>query len=300
MTLSPTYQQRQFHRKKIVQAQRFIRKHHQSDISLDDISSAAASSPFHFSRIFLSYTNETVFSFLRRVRVLKSLKLLQDYPDMSITDIGANVGYETSSAFNKVFKKVTNKSPSEFRNLGKEQQARLIYLISRPNLKKDTIMTFNTNYDIVTRKESHFVYFEDKGPFQEIAAPLWQKLIPLLPSIKQDLIEEYVGMGIINTDNTGEEIMIYHAGLIVKENAKSSILETNKELKYRAVPSGKYAKFIHIGPYPLIWEAFNRSFQTLIEQKVALRKEYAIENYLNDPAVTPENELLTEILIPIE
>jgi effector-binding domain-containing protein len=34
------------------------------------------------------------------------------------------------------------------------------------------------------------------------------------------------------------------------------------------------------------------------ETKIQLRDDYAIENYLNDPDSTPEDQLVTEILIP--
>jgi len=30
-----------------------------------------------------------------------------------------------------------------------------------------------------------------------------------------------------------------------------------------------------------------------------LRPEFCIENYLNDPKITPEKELLTELLVPV-
>ena len=70
-------------------------------------------------------------------------------------------------------------------------------------------------------------------------------------------------------------------------------------MRHRAVKSGKYARFVLTGPYAQIWIAFDRIFQTLAEAKVALRPEFCIENYVNDPRVTPEDELRTELLVPI-
>jgi effector-binding domain-containing protein len=34
------------------------------------------------------------------------------------------------------------------------------------------------------------------------------------------------------------------------------------------------------------------------EMKIQLRDDFAIENYVNDPDSTPEDKLVTEILIP--
>jgi len=53
------------------------------------------------------------------------------------------------------------------------------------------------------------------------------------------------------------------------------------------------------GPYSQIWMAFSQIFRTLAEGGVRLREDFCIENYVNDPKVTPEDQLQTEILIPI-
>jgi effector-binding domain-containing protein len=45
-------------------------------------------------------------------------------------------------------------------------------------------------------------------------------------------------------------------------------------------------------------EASRRVFQIVSERKIQLRDDFCIENYANDPRVTPEPELITQILIP--
>ena len=109
----------QFHRSQIGRAQRFIRRHLSEPISLTQIAREAGSSEFHFARLFLAYTTETPFDFLRRIRLINALRMLQDDPEGSITEIALSIGYETPSAFNKVFKKTLELSPRDFRNLGK-------------------------------------------------------------------------------------------------------------------------------------------------------------------------------------
>ena len=70
-------------------------------------------------------------------------------------------------------------------------------------------------------------------------------------------------------------------------------------MQQRSIEAGKYARFVLTGPYAHIGAAFNRIFQTLAGKQVALRPEFCIENYLNDPRTTPESELKTELLVPI-
>jgi DNA gyrase inhibitor GyrI len=79
----------------------------------------------------------------------------------------------------------------------------------------------------------------------------------------------------------------------------SGIDKTKVGLRHRAIKSGKYARFVLTGPYAQIWTAFDTMFKRLAEQKVELRPEFCIENYVNDPQVTPEDQLKTELLIPV-
>lgn len=65
-------------------------------LTLDEIAREAGASPFHFVRIFLAYTGETPFDFLRRVRLITAVGMLQEDPAGSITEIALSVGYGNS------------------------------------------------------------------------------------------------------------------------------------------------------------------------------------------------------------
>ena len=89
--------------------------------------------------------------------------------------------------------------------------------------------------------------------------------------------------------------MIYQAGVaLASEPGKLP-----DGMRHRAIKSGKYARFLLTGPYSHIWMAFDRIFKTLADKKVELRPEFCIESYLNDPRVTPEDQLKTDLLVPI-
>ena len=45
-------------------------------------------------------------------------------------------------------------------------------------------------------------------------------------------------------------------------------------------------------------EACGRVFEIVAEKKIPMRDDYCVENYTNDPRTTPEEQLVTEILIP--
>ena len=288
-------QQSQFHRSQIGRAQRYIRLHLDEPLTLLNIAREAGSSSYHFARLFLAYTGETPFDFLRRIRLATALRMLQEDLEGPITEIALGVGYETPSAFNKVFKKTLALSPSEFRNLGKEKQMTLVYLLSKPRIQKEIEMNLTPNFEIVSRPTTHYLFLERRGPFAEVAPPTWNEFFLLLDGqVEQNAIVEHMGLSGMDRKATGEDAMIYQAGITLRRAPGRPI----KGLQYRKIESGKYARFVLIGPYAHIWAAFDYIFKTLAGKGVKLREEFCIENYLNDPKVTPEDELKTELLVP--
>jgi effector-binding domain-containing protein len=69
-------------------------------------------------------------------------------------------------------------------------------------------------------------------------------------------------------------------------------------LEYSKFEGGKYSRFVLTGPYPNLPQACGRVFEIVSERKLKLRDDYCIENYATDPRTTPEEQLVTEILIP--
>ena len=298
MTRKRKPMQSQFHRSQIGRAQRFIRLHMAAPLSLNKIAREAGASPFHFGRIFLAYTGETPFDFLRRIRLITAVRMLQEDPRGSITEIALSVGYETPSAFDKAFKQKLGISPREFRNLGKEEQFTLVYRLANPSERTELDMKLNMSLkpEIVTRPAMHCVYLERTGPFAETAPPTWDAFFPLMTGkLDQEAIREYLGLTTLDKTKPGEEAMIYEAGVGLASKPK----EIPKGLQYRKIDAGKYAEFRLTGPYQQVWIAFDQIFRTLAESRTRLREGFCIENYLNDPKITPEDQLLTAILIPI-
>ncbi len=285
-----------FHYSQIGRAQRFIRMNSTKDLNLKKIAQEAGSSTFHFGRLFMSYTGETTFTYLRRIRLLNALKILQEDSECSVTEVALSVGYETPSAFNKVFKSFFKMSPSEYRNIGKAQQDALIYDLSINPKEKEMPMNLTEKPEFVTRPAIHLLYVEKSGIFQEVAMPTWYELIPLVDKhVNKETITEYLGLSNMDTNGKDEASMHYDAGVGVNEKPKS----IPKGLKYKSVAGGKYAKFILVGPTNGVWGALEKIFKVLAENKIKLRDGACIENYLSNPEIVPENELVTELLVPV-
>jgi AraC family transcriptional regulator len=156
-------------------------------------------------------------------------------------------------------------------------------------------MALTSQFDVVARPAAHFIFLEKRGPFAETAPSAWGALFPTMgEQVDHKNIKEVLGLGRIERTQTGEEAMIYQAGVTVGSAPETPL----RGLQYKKIESGKYARFLLKGPYSQIGAAFSKIFQTLAEQRVALREDFCIEKYLNDPRVTAEDQLLTELLIP--
>lgn len=287
--------QSHFHRSQVRRAQRYIRLHFAEPMSLDRLAREARSSSYHFARLFNAYVGETPFEFLRRLRLVTALRMLQEDPQVRVTEIALSIGYDTSASFNKAFRKLLEMNPGDFRKLGKERQDEVIYALSRPRPLKEITVNLSLNFETVTRPLTHYIFLEKHGPFAEVAPPLWNDLQPLLRHLNQQQIREYLGVSGIDKSKRGEDAMIYQAGVACAQEPG----KLPDGLQHRAITTGKYARFLLTGPYSQIWPAFDLIFKSLAEKKVGLRPEFCIENYLNDPRVTSEENLQTELLIPI-
>ena len=287
--------QSQFHRSQIGRAQRFIRLHLTQRLTLARIAREAGSSSFHFARLFQAYAGETSFEFIRRLRLTTALRLLQDDPGASITEIALSVGYDTAPAFNKTVRKMLQLTPGGFRNLGKDEQNALIYALSQPRTLKEVNVNLTPAFDTVTRPLTHYVFLEKRGPFAEVAPPLWDELATSIQNIDRQQIREYLGVSGVDKSRPGEDAMIYQAGVAIAGEPNN----LPSGLEHKSIKSGNYARFLLTGSYAQIWPALDRIFKQPAEAKVTLRPEFCIENYLNDPRTTPEAQLKTELLIPI-
>ncbi len=92
----------------------YVEKHYTEDISVQDIAKALNYSEAYFCKLFKQNFGTNFVSFLSEYRITRAKELLsRTY--VNIKDIGRSVGYPDSNYFAKVFKRVTGKSPSEYR-----------------------------------------------------------------------------------------------------------------------------------------------------------------------------------------
>jgi DNA gyrase inhibitor GyrI len=142
--------------------------------------------------------------------------------------------------------------------------------------------------EVVTWPETHYVFVEKMGPFQETAPQAWQNVHQLVPGISaHNQITGYMSLYKVAP-------RIYQAGVSVAAEP----VNLPEGVAYSKFKGGKYSRFVLTGPYSDLPQASGRVFEIVSDRKIQLRDDYCIENYANDPHTTPEDQLITEILIP--
>ena len=150
------------------------------------------------------------------------------------------------------------------------------------------VMNLTTTPETVHWPETHYVFVERIGPFQTNAPQAWQTLHQFLPAIAEhNQITGYFALYRV-------ESQVYRAG--VSLSAKPDHIPVN--VGHEKLPGGKYARLTLTGSYSNLPEATRRAFHIIQDSKLSLRDDYNIENYVNDPRTTPEDQLITELMFP--
>ena len=149
-------------------------------------------------------------------------------------------------------------------------------------------MNLTEEPEIVDWPETHYVFVEKTGPFMKIAPGAWQTAHSLAPQLAEsNQIIGYMSLYKMNPN-------VYRAGFVLAKQA----VNLPSGLEYEVFEGGKYSKFVLTGPYSDLPAATGRVFEIASKNDIMLRSDFCIENYANDPRTTPEDKLITEILLP--
>jgi AraC-like DNA-binding protein len=99
----------------IKEAIEFIHNNFHKPIALENIATHIKINKCYFCNLFKKETGSSFSEFLNHVRIEKSKELLLDR-SASVLEVSLSVGFNNQNYFNTVFKRLTNKTPMEFRN----------------------------------------------------------------------------------------------------------------------------------------------------------------------------------------
>lgn len=142
--------------------------------------------------------------------------------------------------------------------------------------------------DTVTWPKTHYAFVEKIGPFQTNAPQAWQSLHQFVPGIQ----EHNEITGYVSLYKMGPKV--YRAGVALA----APPAKLPEGVSHMEFSGGKFSRFVLTGPYSNLGQATGRVMEIISQTKMPVRDDYFIENYVNDPRKTPEDQLITEILVP--
>ena len=95
-------------------ARKFIEEHSGEELSLRRVAKAVNIHPNYLSEKFKQVTGMNFVEYVACTRFKEACSLLHD-GDLKISDIAFGVGFQSLSQFNRVFKRLSGKSPTQFR-----------------------------------------------------------------------------------------------------------------------------------------------------------------------------------------
>lgn len=99
----------------LLPAVNYIERHYHREFSVDDLAALCYLSPSRFYYLFKKYTHVTPVEYKNKIAVQRAAQDLLYSKQTSITEIAAKHGFSSVIYFERLFKKTTGKSPSQYR-----------------------------------------------------------------------------------------------------------------------------------------------------------------------------------------
>ena len=264
----------------------YIHANLEGDLSLDTLAEVAAMSRFHWHRVFHGLTGETLADTVRRARLHRAACLLIRTDD-PVPAIGRQAGYDHPDSFVRAFRAHYGRSPVAFRS----GRTGLALPPNPTRLRSDPMF----NVEIVSTRPLSVAGLVHQGAYDRIGGT-FEKLSGILGA--RDLWGSVRGMVGIYYDDPGataEADLTSHAGFVLADG-----IAVPEGLEPVTLEGGDYAVLHFRGPYAGLASAYQEMFGAWIPQSGReLRDAPSFERYLNAPADTKPDDLLTDIYVPL-
>ena len=281
---------------RFVEVINYIEANHDLDLDTEKLCQLAYLSKYHFHRQCSAFFGMPVMSIVKLLRLKRAAYQLA-YRDEKIVNIALANGYESHEAFSRAFKKKFNKSPSDFRRSPDWTPWHSQY---EPILKLRTkIMSDNVNFEtkIIDFPKTLIATMEHREAPSLLGNTIkkfieWRKENRLPPSKNKTFNLVYDDPNITAPENYRFDVCCSIDNLV----EKNSYGIVNK-----VIPAGKCAVVRHIGSDDSISLAVNYLYSEWLNNSSFEVRDFPIffERVSFFPEV-PENEMITDVYLPIE
>ena len=252
----------------VIQGIDFIMQHLDEEITIEDVADHCHFSKYYFSRMFKAETGESIYAFVKRLKMEQSALRLKIEANKTITDIGFDYGYSPSN-YSSVFKKHHNISPADFRKC--INTTAVAHPFFENNIARfQSFSEYDKRISVQEFKDFHVIYERYLGNYLELGNN-WCAFT--------EKYEEYYTENTLLIERsyddptiTNVERCLYDVCMTVDENATLN----NKTI----IKGGKFAVYRFEGFVPEIFAAFQGIFAIWMpNSKYEMDERYGLDIY---------------------
>lgn len=264
----------------------FIGEHLDEELNLDQLSSIACFSKYHFHRLFTAYTGMSLQQTIRWLRLKRAAHQLVVFRDRPILNIAIDAGFESHESFSRAFKQICGLNPSDIR-----RESNWSTWETPPySLPKQRENSMQVN--IKNLPERRLAVVEHRGDPNTMGESV-HKLIAWAQSQSINLKPQpgdAFGIAYDDPKITIPEEFRFDLALTVPENVK-----LNGPVVEKRLPAGRYAVTLHKGSRDTIGDTVYGLYRDWLPQSnEELGDLPCIFCYYNFDHEVAETELLTE------
>ncbi|MDN4503327.1 GyrI-like domain-containing protein [Alteromonadaceae bacterium BrNp21-10] len=270
-----------------------IDQHLDEPLSIEQLSEIAGLSKYHFHRQFTGVMGISMYKMVQLKRLRRAASQLVFRQD-SIIDIALEAGFDSAEAFSRAFKVQFAQSPSQFRQHPQRKpwdETEVIKVIERVAELEVSIIELQPIWVGVLGHD---------GPMSSFYQTLqrfiqWRKQHRLPPTKSRTF-------NLLHQSNDDSSAISVAVGLPNEQSFNADLL-VNNELGVTAqtISGGCYAVHRHTGSWDGLESRVNALFsQWLPNSGYQIRDEDLLLERLNLYPETPENELITDIYLPLK
>ncbi|PID81560.1 AraC family transcriptional regulator [bacterium DOLZORAL124_64_63] len=282
---------RQDYEERMLRVLLHIRDNLDRNPGLDELAAVAHFSPYHFHRIFRGMVGESLQSHLRRLRIEQAAFRLATTDD-AVIQVALGAGFESHAAFSRAFRAVMGCSPSDWRARGTDQ----VVGTNPAALLRCPTEEEKMDVKIVQEDEQRVAFVRHTGPYDQ-CDQAWDRLCTHLGAagrLGPDC--RFIGLCYDDPDITPADKLRYDACVSVDAD-----FQPEGDIGVQVLPGGCFAQTTHFGPYENLSITYSRLLgQWLPASGRRFKQEVIREVYLNDPQTAEPEDLVTDILLPLE
>ncbi len=232
----------------------YILEHINEDITVNDIAAHCNFSKYHFSRMFKTETGESIYSFIKRIKMQQSAFKIKIEKNRSITDIGSDYGY-SSSNYSSAFKKHYNTSPIKFRkSIMKKSLSNPIFKGSK--IKFKSFEECEKMISIENLEDYEVIFERYKGSYSDLAK-YWLEFTKKY--------EQYITKDTLFFERTYDDPSITDINKCLFD-IYITVPKNYKNENTCIIEGGKYAIYHFKGYAPQIYSTFQSFFNVWLPQ----------------------------------